>query len=233
MAAQLSETGTAKARCGSSKAGTGGKLLGVVLAGGRSSRMGRDKALLELGDGTTLLEHQLVLLASLVQDLAVSVRGREYGEPLARVQQKSTGRIRLLEDATEEIGPLGGIMTALEAAQQEGFAGILVVSCDMPLLTQGILIRLLEAWQRQPALVTAVQEVSGRLHPLVAVWRVQALGCVQQAVRRGDYALRRAVAMGAWQTVSLQPHEEALLVNINTPQDWLAVQGLLEGKQSC
>lgn len=223
-----SEPGKAQRRL-SDAAGTG--LLGVVLAGGRSSRMGRDKALLAHAAGTTVLEHQLALLASCVQELAVSVRGRDYAEPLARIRQQCGITVRLLEDVTAEIGPLGGLVTALEAAGSSGFAGILVLSCDMPLLTLGILARLVEAWEEERALVTAVQETSGRMHPLVAVWSVQALGSLQAAVSRGDYALRRAVARDAWQAVRLPPHEEALLVNVNTEQDWLAVQGILAGQQ--
>ena len=105
--------------------GTGSEktLLGVVLAGGRSSRMGQDKALLELLDGTTLLECQLRRLSSLVPEVVLSVRDRNY----AFLQKRLTacGRVRLLPDETDEVGPLGGIASALGEAEREHFAGIL------------------------------------------------------------------------------------------------------------
>lgn len=205
--------------------GTGSEktLLGVVLAGGRSSRMGQDKALLELSDGTTLLERQLRRLSSLLPKVVLSVRDRDY----AFLQKRLTacGRVRLLPDETNEVGPLGGIASALGEAAREHFAGILVLPCDMPLITEGLLARLICFWYEAPeTLVTALEESSGRVHPLAAIWRVEALSFVRKALAGGDYSLRRAVGTQYWRTLVLEPQEDILLANANTPQEWQEIR---------
>lgn len=198
-------------------------LLGVVLAGGRSSRMGQDKALLELPCGTTLLERQLRRLSSLVPEVVLSVRDRNY----AFLQKRLTacGRVRLLPDETDEVGPLGGIASALGKAEREHFAGVLVLPCDMPLITEGLLARLTGFWHEAPeTLVTALEESSGRVHPLSAVWSVEALPFVRKALVSGDYSLRRAVDAKYWRTLVLAPEEDVLLANANTPQEWQEIR---------
>lgn len=205
--------------------GTGSEktLLGVVLAGGRSSRMGQDKALLELLDGTTLLECQLRRLLSLVPEVVLSVRDRNY----AFLQKRLTacGRVRLLPDETDEVGPLGGIASALGKAEREHFAGVLVLPCDMPLITEGLLARLTGFWHEAPeTLVTALEESSGRVYPLSAVWSVEALPFVRKALVSGDYSLRRAVDGKYWRTLVLAPEEDVLLANANTPQEWQEIR---------
>lgn len=205
--------------------GTGSEktLLGVVLAGGRSSRMGQDKALLELLDGTTLLECQLRRLSSLVPEVVLSVRDRNY----AFLQKRLTacGRVRLLPDETDEVGPLGGIASALGKAEREHFAGVLVLPCDMPLITEGLLARLTGFWHEAPeTLVTALEESSGRVYPLSAVWSVEALPFVRKALVSGDYSLRRAVDGKYWRTLVLAPEEDVLLANANTPQEWQEIR---------
>lgn len=205
--------------------GTGSEkiLLGVVLAGGRSSRMGQDKALLELSDGTTLLERQLRRLSSLLPKVVLSVRDRDY----AFLQKRLTacGRVRLLPDETDEVGPLGGIASALGEAERERFAAILVLPCDMPLITEGLLARLTGFWHGAPgALVTALEESSGRVHPLAAIWSVEALSLVRKALASGDYSLRRAVDAKYWRTLVLEPQEDILLANANTPQEWQKIR---------
>ena len=205
--------------------GTGSEktLLGVVLAGGRSSRMGQDKALLELLDGTTLLECQLRRLSSLLPKVVLSVRDKDY----VFLQKRLTacGRVRLLLDETDEVGPLGGIASALGKAEREHFAGILVLPCDMPLITEALLARLTGFWHEAPeTLVTALEESSGRVHPLAAVWSVEALPFVRKALVSGDYSLRRAVDAKYWRTLVLAPEEDVLLANANTPQEWQEIR---------
>ena len=200
------------------------RLLGVVLAGGRSSRMGLDKALLELPDGTTLLVRQLSMFSSsLVSEVVLSVRDKDY----VFLQKRLTacGRVRLLLDETDEVGPLGGIASALGKAEREHFAGVLVLPCDMPLITEGLLARLTGFWHEAPeTLVTALEESSGRVHPLAAVWSVRALPFVRKALASGDYSLRRAVDAKYWRTLVLEPQEDILLANANTPREWQEIR---------
>ncbi|MFC3440684.1 molybdenum cofactor guanylyltransferase [Sphingobium rhizovicinum] len=91
-----------------------GPILGAVLAGGRSSRFGSDKALALL-DGKTLLDHAMAGLAPHVADVVLC--GREGG---------------LADRPHPDMGPLGGLNAALHHALSHGFIGVLTTGCDMP-----------------------------------------------------------------------------------------------------
>ena len=126
----------------------------VVLAGGRSRRMGRDKASLTLPDGRTLLDRQLALLDALgPTELFVSARS---GQTLPR---PGSAAQRVNDDGAA--GPLGGIVATLRVTTAPR---LLVVAVDLPLLTRDVLERLLS----QPGGV--VPRVDGQVQPLAAVY---------------------------------------------------------------
>ncbi len=97
---------------------------GVVLAGGRSSRMGRDKALIPYA-GRTLLERALDILEPQVQELLVIGDPMKYGH---------VGPFVVADDIPG-VGPLGGIVTAMRYASHDR---LLVLACDMPHVTAGL-----------------------------------------------------------------------------------------------
>jgi molybdopterin-guanine dinucleotide biosynthesis protein A len=92
-----------------------GPILGAVLAGGRSSRFGSDKAMALL-NGKTLLDHARASLAPHVAELVIC--GRADG---------------LADRPHADMGPLGGLNAALHHALSHGFVGVLTTGCDMPL----------------------------------------------------------------------------------------------------
>ncbi|MBZ9648681.1 molybdenum cofactor guanylyltransferase [Sphingobium sp. 3R8] len=93
-----------------------GRILGAILAGGRSSRFGSDKALARMADGRTLIDHAMAGLAPHVATVVIC--GREGGLP---------------DRPAPDMGPLGGLNAALHHALDHGFAGVLTTGCDMPL----------------------------------------------------------------------------------------------------
>ena len=93
-----------------------GRILGAVLAGGRSSRFGSDKALAQMPDGRTLIDHAMAGLAPHVAQVVIC--GRAGGLP---------------DRPAPDMGPLGGLNAALHHALAEGFDGVLTTGCDMPL----------------------------------------------------------------------------------------------------
>lgn len=92
-----------------------GPILGAILAGGRSSRFGADKAMALL-NGRTLLDHAMAGLAPHVADMVIC--GRDGG---------------LADRPHADMGPLGGLNAALHHALSHGFIGVLTTGCDMPL----------------------------------------------------------------------------------------------------
>lgn len=95
------------------------RLLGAVLAGGRSSRFGSDKAAALLPDGRTLLDHAVAAITPHVE--AVVVCGRDV-----------EGMTCLADRPAPDMGPLGGLSAALHHAVEEGFDAVLTTGCDMP-----------------------------------------------------------------------------------------------------
>ncbi|MCI4590329.1 molybdenum cofactor guanylyltransferase [Sphingobium sp. BYY-5] len=92
-----------------------GPILGAVLAGGRSSRFGSDKALARMADGRTLLDHAVAGLSPHVAEVVIC--GREGG---------------LADRPGPDLGPLGGLNAALHHALRHDFVGVLTTGCDMP-----------------------------------------------------------------------------------------------------
>ncbi len=98
-------------------------VAGFILAGGQSSRMGRDKATLEIG-GVTMLDRTTALLRG------VGIEAVIVGAPKPFAEATGAG---VLEDEWPGAGPLGGIVTALRASQK---SWNLIVACDLPYLTR-------------------------------------------------------------------------------------------------
>lgn len=154
----------------------------AVLAGGESRRMGSDKALLKIA-GRPLLARTIDLLHRVSDDVLVIGRRAGYESFGAAV----------IADRFPSAGPLGGIATALSAATHEY---VLVVACDMPLLSEPLLIAMAEEPRGYDVLVPAViagtdREAAWQWQPLHAIYNRGCLSVVEHHLRSGD---RRADA---------------------------------------
>ncbi len=149
----------------------------IVLAGGKSTRLGRDKASEPLL-GVPLLQRVLDSLAGLAAEVVIV---RAKGQKLPELTP--IGGLRVVEDLDPETGPLGGIYTGLDAiAAPSGLA----VACDMPLLRPALLAELLRLVGRYDA-VTPVS--GGMRQPLCAVYSKACLGAIRRRLDAGDYRL--------------------------------------------
>ncbi len=148
-------------------------ILGVVLAGGRSSRMGRDKALLEHASGVIFLDYAIGRISPLVASIAISGR------------RLDSNTIECVPDQTPGLGPAMAVWSAILFAKQRHFSAILITPIDMPDLETMHLQRLVQsAVADQPTCVT-FDGVNP--HPLVAIYPVSLEGELQvvaQSVRR-------------------------------------------------
>lgn len=204
-------------------------VLGVVLAGGRSSRMGEPKALLPFGpDGQPLVDWVARSLEPLVGRVEVAAGGR------AEVARALGGAYETFEDAAcravaadegRNVGPLGALAAALDRAEALGCSAALVVPCDMPLVTAAELSPLLEAVARGAD--AAFYRVEDRDQPLCAAYSVRCVRAAHAALERGQ---RRVVALldgtGAdgrgLRVQRLDPGEKSAgrLMNVNAPEDY-------------
>lgn len=183
---------------------------GFVLAGGRSSRMGRDKALLEL-DGETLVERaarRVLAAAGRVAVVGNSERHARFGWPV-------------VADLRAGDGPLAGIEAALASPYAAEWN--LVVACDMPSLAPDLLERLIaEARLRRPDCVTAYTVAHG-VEPLCAVYGRGFLAVARRALDAGRRKVRDAFE--GLDVIHLETGNEAAVANVNTPADWRRVGG--------
>lgn len=184
-------------------------VTGVVLAGGQSRRMGRDKALLQV-NGETLLARTVRLVATATH--GVLVVGRTAGE-------MPTPDVRAVRDDEPGRGPLGGIATALRTIRTER---AFVVGCDMPLL-QPVLIRFLVALDHDWDAV--VPRTLYGPEPLHAVYARSCLPIVETCLREGERSVTALLAHV--RTRYVEPAEwspydpEGLsFLNANTPDEW-------------
>ena len=131
-------------------------VTGFILAGGKSTRMGRDKAFIEF-EGRTLLERALGLARSLTPDVRI-VGAREKFAQFASV----------VEDKFRDCGPLGGIHAALHASQTElNF----MLAVDMPFVSETFLHYLIKEARTATEATVIVPRSDGRRQPLCAIYR--------------------------------------------------------------
>ncbi|HEY4720296.1 MAG TPA: molybdenum cofactor guanylyltransferase [Anaerolineae bacterium] len=182
----------------------------IILAGGQSRRMGRDKALIAFED-RPIIAHVIDTLRELSDDvLVVSNRSAAY---------ESFG-IRIVPDADPPSGPLGGISAGLAAAQHDL---AIVVACDMPFLNTQLLRSLVD----RAVNVDAVVPLTGdQFEPLHAVYRRTCLAAIERHLAGGDRRVIsffdevrvKAVPETDWR--SLDPTGRSI-ANLNTPDDLL------------
>jgi molybdopterin-guanine dinucleotide biosynthesis protein A len=181
---------------------------GFVLAGGQSSRMGRDKALLDLR-GRTMVE----VVAAAVAEAAGSAT---LIGPLERYGMLG---LPVIEDRYRDCGPLGGIHAALESGLGEWN---LIVACDMPEAGPDFLRGLLEAAEVSGADCLIPVGPEGRPEPLCAVYHQRCLPEIEKALQQG---VRKVTgALHGLRAAMPELGDRACFRNVNTSAEWTFYQ---------
>ena len=199
-----------------------GDVIGVVLAGGLSRRMGGDdKALLRIG-GRTILAHVIERIRPQVGTLVLNANGDpgrfgEFGLPVAA------------DTVAGHAGPLAGVLTGLEwaAANAPACSWVATVPTDAPFLPQDLVARLLAALAEVSADMACAGS-AGRAHPVCGLWPVRLRGelrraMVEEGVRKVDiWTARYRLARADFSTDPLDP-----FFNANTPGDLAEAERLM------
>jgi molybdopterin-guanine dinucleotide biosynthesis protein A len=187
------------------------KFSAVLLAGGQSSRMGRDKALLPL-PGTDLLlwQRQLEILAELKPREIFWSGAQRPGIP---------AHVRVVPDSIANAGPLAGISACLDVLESDL---LVVLAIDLPQMTATFLHRLLEKCSSNCG---AVVEHGNFFEPLAAVYPRSLRELVSEQLRQGRLALQDIVQAGRHagmlHVFPLEEKDTPLFQNVNSPEDWL------------
>jgi molybdopterin-guanine dinucleotide biosynthesis protein A len=180
-----------------------------VLAGGKSTRMGVDKAFVDY-DGRTLLAQALDVTRSVTPDVRI-VGSPEKFAPFAPV----------VEDIFRDCGPLGGIHAALRASPTEFN---LVVAVDTPFVSSAFLQYLISQARGAPEAAAVVPRVDGGWQPLCAVYRRQFADAAEDALRAGRNRIDRLFDLVRIRVIEQEELEGAgfslvLFRNLNTPEE--------------
>jgi molybdenum cofactor guanylyltransferase len=196
-------------------------LTGFVLAGGKSTRMGRDKAALSL-DGRTLLETALSAARAVAGEVFILGPAELYGNYGLTIADIFPG-----------CGPLGGIHAALSNTRTQFN---LVIAVDTPFLSTGLLQYIVERALASSALVTA-PEIDSYPQPLCAVYSQRFLPIAERALRQGDYKITPLFPRDA--TLLITQAELAgfaftaeMFENLNTPEDLQRARRRSPGRNS-
>lgn len=190
------------------------RLDAFLLAGGLSTRMGRDKALLAIG-GRTFLDRVADAVRPVARSIAV----------VGRVDR--TSGLRGVPDHRPACGPLAGIETALAHATTPA---ALVVACDLPLVSTALVELLVARSSEAPGAIVVTEDADGRLAPLCGVYPVAALGETARLLDAGERRPRALLERFPSRVVPFAdyahlPGAPLLLRNVNTPEEYEAAIG--------
>ncbi len=179
-----------------------------ILAGGKSTRMGTDKAFITL-DGQTLLARALAVARLVTADVRIVGDAAKFG-----------AFAPVVEDVFRECGPLGGIHAGLRASAAELN---LMLALDLPFVSRGLIEYLIARARSSDAIVT-VARAGGGWQPLCAIYRREFVDVAEKALLQGRYKIDTLFDMQRTQVIGEDELKAAgfaadLFRNVNTPEE--------------
>lgn len=181
----------------------------AILCGGKSRRMGFDKAFLKAQEQYLLLQTVRTLESLFEQTVLVSNTKAKFED------RADFGKLPVIEDLYTEKGPMGGIVSALKQVQTEY---IFVMACDMPLTDISLIERMYKKLGQEQVLVCSHQ---GRLEPLFAFYHKSCIPVFETQIEKGELRPRSAFSSLNVEVYDLRDGETRDFVNLNTPEDVL------------
>ncbi|MFQ5454786.1 MAG: molybdenum cofactor guanylyltransferase [Nitrospirota bacterium] len=195
-------------------------ITGVILAGGKNKRIGRNKALLYIGN-KRIIERILDVFETVFDDIVIILSQFSTDIDIFKGYGK-----RIVFDIFTEKGPLGGIYTGLYYSKTKN---IFAVGCDMPFLNKDVIIYLMNVISDYD---TVVPYINDRLQPLHAVYSQDSLLYIKKLIERSDLSIHHLLSQLRTRIVKedeLIPVDSDLLsfFNINREEDRIKAENLL------
>ncbi|EQF25063.1 mobA-like NTP transferase domain protein [Clostridioides difficile CD160] len=178
---------------------------GVILAGGKNSRMGRNKAFLELHE-KPFIEIAIEVFKNFDEVIIISNNEELY----------SKYNIKVYSDIIKNIGPIGGIYTALEYAKYD----IVIVACDMPYLNNEIVERIANEMDDK----SVISVTNGKLQPLCSGYKKSIINKVSLCIEGNDLKLRSLIDKIDKSYIYFD--DEDLFLNVNTVNEYKKLTGV-------
>lgn len=185
----------------------GDKITGILLAGGKSERMGREKGLIPVGD-TLMYQFPLRVLESISDKILISTcKHLEIEEAHEQICDEISG-----------IGPISGLYTCLKHSETDLN---LVVPYDLPLLNRGLFLHLLKHVNGYDVVIAAMEP--GKPESLCGIYRKPVLPVIQEMIRVKNYAIHQLLPRVNSKIVLVDPSHpffhKKLFSNANSPTD--------------
>jgi molybdopterin-guanine dinucleotide biosynthesis protein A len=186
-------------------------IVGALLAGGKSTRMGRDKALLPL-NGLPMIQHIAEMLSSVFQDVII------VGDKTERLEFL---RLPIIPDIFHGCGPLAGIHSALLHSNPHP---CFVLACDAPSVSRELLEYVLDFAASTETRIASIHDIP---QPLCGVYSSGCLSSIERNLRRGTFGVLRTLRDIEHSIVPITPdlpfYTPQLLRNINWPEEYREV----------
>ena len=183
-------------------------ITGIILSGGKSSRMGTDKGFLKL-KGKTFIEHSIDALKPLVSEIIIVSNNSAY----------DVFNLKRVNDEIENAGPLAGVYTGLKHSSTNYN---LVLSCDIPLINSEVLKLLIDAVEDTFEVIQF--ENNTKTSPLIALYKKSCANKFYKLLNEGERRLRFAVNQCLVKQVKLNSEIGIYTSNINTPEEYKMLQ---------
>ncbi len=150
------------------------QVTGIIMAGGKSSRMGEDKGLM-IYKGNPMISYPLSVLQGICGEIIISTNNIEY----------SRFGYRLIDDAIKGIGPIGGLYSSLMASKNEWN---LVVACDMPFVSESFLRELI-AFEKKGFNALVPQNTNKQYEALCALYSKSCIPIIENQIKKKEFGL--------------------------------------------
>ena len=194
-------------------------LLGGILVGGRSSRMGACKAMLQMPGGKTLLDHVSDCAMPFCQSLVIATAP----------DQTLATTFPVVADTHPHQGPATGIASVLRAANDQGQTAAFVLSVDLPALTTADLAPLVDAWRIDPTQITTATTDREFPEPLVAIYPTTYLDELIAVANCEDRSVTRWLRRTPHQMIDIRGEA---IQDVDTPEQWQAFYERASSKNS-
>jgi molybdenum cofactor guanylyltransferase len=176
-------------------------ITGIILAGGKSSRMGSDKGFV-MYKNKAFIQHIIEAIQPLVNEIIIVSNDPDY----------DIFKLKRVSDLIEDAGPLAGVYSGLHHTTTENN---LVVSCDVPLINTETLKKLTEQINDENDVIQL--ESMGKTMPLIAMYKKRSKDICSILLQGGERKLRNALKRMSVKTITLNKEHEIYTKNINTP----------------
>lgn len=181
------------------------KLNGLVLAGGKSLRMGNPKDKINW-HGKEQRYHAADLLAQFCDEVFISCRQDQL--------ENFNRDYKVLPDIFLNMGPFGGLLSAFHFQRNKAW---LIIACDLPLLDKNSIDFLIQSRDHEKMATAYASPSDGLPEPLIAIWEPKSYPLLHQFLSTGSTSLRK-ILMNS-DTKILKPNNPDFLMNVNTPED--------------